>query len=146
MKISLEQERRNLLEHIEARRQVYRHMLSGDSTGESGIFGSQHHAENPTGMQNARAWMKSHPLWLAGGVALLVWLLPRRISSIRQRTLHHTEHPDTQARPSARLKSLAGTALFLLSDPIRINAIARVVDIGQQWLKQYRSRSSRHSQ
>ena len=151
MTISLEQERRSLLEHIEARRQVYRHMLAGDSADQSNRFGqhrpaSQSHSESASGIQNAKAWMKLHPLWLVGGAALLVWLLPRGISSIRQRTHHHAEHRDTQASPSARLKSLAGTALFLLSDPIRMNAIARMVDIGQHWLKQYRSGSSRHSQ
>lgn len=109
MSASLEEQRRALLEQIEASRAVYRRMLAGEKmTARSDLTGSARHRPavagagvadsagrvdilppstadraSPRGRSKAAQWATDHPLWVAAGVAMLVLLLPRAAEARR---------------------------------------------------------------
>ncbi len=167
MNLSLEDQRRALLEQIEASRAVYRRMLTGESVAARGrvplsasaaltdihdrtagpvtagrsnwrLAGNKPSSASHKAMQ----WALDHPLWVAGGVALLVLALPR-VAGARRRGTHDT-HPrqgDQHARavpPGQREgmgRALLATALLLLRDPARLQAASRLAGAGWRWLQ-----------
>lgn len=169
MKSSLEDERRALLEQIEASRAVYRRMLSGEPVSDLSPSGAAHrrlhgsapaHAYSSASVMDTRAsnfaairnrsaqWVRAHPLWMAGGVALLVLLAPRiiggRARAARQRRARdRTASADNemlarQSRSSGTLRALLTVTALLLRDPARLRAMASVAGSAWQWLQRRR--------
>lgn len=157
MKPSLEDERRALLEQIEASRAVYRRMLAGE-TGAAPLRSSRHARpgmpvapEQTTVRQKvaqspAVLWMMEHPLWVAGGVALLVLLAPRVMAATsRKRQASRRPAPAWRAAPrpsGGAARALLTTAVLLLRDPARLRAAARMLGVGWQWIQQQRQKKS----
>ncbi len=141
MKPSLEDERRALLEQIEASRAVYRRMLAGEpATGSTRapLHPGSHVAATPP-RNRALQWAMDHPLWVAGGVALLVLLAPRAIGSGR-RTAARRKSARQQAEPASggTLRALLTVAALLLRDPARMRAASAFAGSAWQWLQQRR--------
>ena len=172
---SLEDERRALLEQIEASRAVYRRMLTGESpaggvrrswmvrppstAAGSGSIAGQAVATGPLpgrpltgGRSKAVQWAMDHPLWVAGGVALLVLLLPRAVEA-RQRRARSAKlraaspAGDVYLQPERRRQSGQGSgagralltaALLLLRDPARLQAAGRLAGVAWRWLQRRR--------
>ncbi|MCM0043652.1 MAG: hypothetical protein NBV65_03375 [Burkholderiaceae bacterium] len=164
MKPSLEDERRALLEQIEASRAVYRRMLAGElgaaalRTPRGTRPGLQAAAGKPTmrvqvAQSPAVLWMMDHPLWVAGGVALLVLLAPQMMGKTaavarqRQQRKRREQRLELQ-REAARVPSggtaraLLTAAVLLLRDPARMRAAARVLGSAWQWLQQQRQKKT----
>ena len=153
MKHSLEDERRALLEQIEASRAVYRRMLSDEPVATAARHLPHQHAAQPSPGAGARAmqWMTDHPLWVAGGVALLVLLAPRVIGAgkkvARRRTHKQHEREFDQMREHEReprqqggtLRALLTVAALLLRDPARLRAAARIGQTAWQWMQRRRA-------
>lgn len=147
MKPSLEEERRHLLEQIEASRAVYRRMLSGEPGAghPHAAYGraAAKLARSSAGRSRAVQWMMDHPLWVAGGVALLVLAAPRLVSAGR-----HVVHRRRQDKRLARRKgeeASAGTvralltaAVLLMRDPARLRAAVRFAGNAWEWLQRRR--------
>ncbi len=140
MKPSLEDERRALLEQIEASRAVYRRMLADEPTRGA--------AAGTSVRSRGMAWMLDHPLWVAGGVALLVLLAPRiavrrRRSAAQPATQQTTQRraalpvPEMAAR-GGTLRALLTVAVLLLRDPARLRAATQVAGSAWQWLQRRR--------
>lgn len=160
MKLSLEDERRVLLEQIEASRAVYRRMLAGESgaaalrTPRGTHAGAKVADDRPALRQRvaqsrAVVWMMDHPLWVAGGVALLVLLAPtlmgKTAAVARQRQERkRREQQREAARPASggTVRALLTTAVLLMRDPARMRAVARTVGTAWRWLQQQRERKS----
>ncbi len=172
MSVSLEDQRRALLEQIEASRAVYRRMLTGESpvggarrswtsrqplaaagAGDSagpvvatGPLSGRHLAG---GRSKAVQWAMDHPLWVAGGVALLVLLLPRTVEA-RQRRARKAKMQAAlpagdaylQAGPrgqgSGAGRALLAAALLLMRDPARLQAAGRLAGTAWRWLQRLR--------
>jgi hypothetical protein len=140
MKPSLEDERRALLEQIEASRAVYRRMLTDEPTRSA--------ASGRSVRSRGTAWMLDHPLWVAGGVALLVLMVPRIAARRRRSAAKQAAQPTAQRRAgqnapemAARgntLRALLTVAVLLLRDPARLRAAAQVAGSTWQWLQQRR--------
>lgn len=174
MSVSLEDQRRALLEQIEASRAVYRRMLTGESpagslrrswkarhlpasaaAGAGGIAGAGAatgpllERPQPGGRNKAVQWAMDHPLWVAGGVALLVLLLPRAVEA-RQRRAHNAKMQAASSTDDAYMRhgprgmgSGAGRALLtagllLLRDPARLQAAGRLAATAWRWLQSRR--------
>lgn len=144
MKSSLEDERRALLEQIEASRAVYRRMLS-DEPGPG--MASPSHARDATRQgryagagTRAMQWMMEHPLWVAGGVALVVLLLPR-MTGAGKRDVRRNErrHREPEPRQGGTLRALLTVAALLLRDPARMRAATRIAQTAWQWMQQRRA-------
>ncbi len=159
MKPSLEDERRVLLEQIEASRAVYRRMLTGEHAtlprdARKLRPGPHPAAETPTMRQKvaqspAVLWMMDHPLWVAGGVALLVLLAPRMVGKTAAAARRRKENKRReQVREAARdpaggtTRALLTTAVLLLRDPARLRAAARVAGTAWQWMQQLRQKKT----
>jgi hypothetical protein len=152
MKPSLEEERSALLEQIEASRAVYRRMLAGEAgtspsrSMTSAGAGPHASADKPTlrervAQRPAVLWMMEHPLWVAGGVALLVLLAPkirdRTTAIVRKRRAarqHDSQQQAARAVAGGTARALLPVALLLLRDPARMRAIARLAGAAWQWL------------
>ncbi len=154
MKPSLEDERRSLLEQIEASRAVYRRMLSGEPGTSAGAdkLGGRPANRPPAGRSQAVQWMMEHPLWVAGGVALLVLIAPRMIRSstgkLRQRRAQQRRAQQRQAQQQRRdeassgtMRALMTTAVLLLRDPARLRMAVRFTQSAWQWLQRRRQAS-----
>lgn len=159
MKPSLEDERRTLLEQIEASRAVYRRMLAGDAGAvPARRIGARHglHAgtDEPTmrqkvGQSPAVLWMMDHPLWVAGGVALLVLLAPKLLGTTaavaRKRRAARRREQERQAASETSggtARALATAAVLLLRDPARLRAVARMVGNAWQWIQQQKQKKT----
>ena len=157
MKPSLEDERRALLAQIEASRAVYRRMLSGDTALPAA---TEPHSQGlaPASGPQAQAgffprsrtmqWAMDHPMAIAAGVALLVWLAPR----VWQRRTAQKSQAARQAHKEARtqevllsgregsLRALLTAAALLLRNPATMRAVTRAAGIAWHWLQQRRQR------
>lgn len=152
MKPSLEDERRALLEQIEASRALYRRMLSGEPgpavarrTWHEDTL-SRHNSSAGTG-QRALQWMVDHPLWVAGGVALIVLLAPRAMSAgkqmSRKRAVQRREPEPVQQ--GGTLRALLTAAVLLLRDPARMRAAARFAQTAWHWMQSRRNAAAQPS-
>jgi hypothetical protein len=139
MKSSLEDERRALLEHIEASRAVYRRMLSDASPPRVVRHGQPadtvlRHTEASAGGR-ALSWMKAHPLWVAAGMTLIVLLVSRSKVSGKRAT-HATSLPQREpSSPSGTLRALLTVAALLLREPSRVRTTTRMLKSAWQWLR-----------
>jgi len=136
MKISLEEERRTLLEKIEASRHVYRRMLSGEAAD---TFIAPAHglaAKQParSTRQQIGEWVSDHPLQIAAGVAVLVWLGPGLIRRIHFRRKARIKAFASSPR-AGTAKAIAAVLLLLLRDPRRLQTTASVLTTAWQWLR-----------
>lgn len=144
MKSSLEDERRALLEQIEASRAVYRRMLSDepDPALARQSYGRDAARQGRDAGTGARAvqWMMEHPLWVAGGVALVVLLLPR-VTGARKRAARRSERQRRESEPRQRgtVRALLTAAALLLRDPARMRAAARIAQTAWHWVQQRRA-------
>ncbi len=152
MKPSLEDERSALLEQIEASRAVYRRMLAGEagtspSRGMSSTGAGPHAAADKPTLRERVAqspvvlWMMEHPLWVAGGVALLVLMAPKirdRTTALvrKRRAAGQRDSQEQMARAVAggTARALLPLALLLLRDTARLRAIVRLAGATWQWL------------
>ncbi len=160
MSVSLEDQRRALLEQIEASRAVYRRMLSGESAtvsvrhaGSPRLVSSTRPASSGAGMfagvrwsenrSKAVQWAMAHPLWVAGGVALLVWALPRMKTARRQKKQRAERRIEREQEVLLRspgiVRALLAAALLLMRDPGRMQAAGRLARMGWQWLQRRRA-------
>ncbi len=142
MKPSLEEERRALLEQIEASRAVYRRMLANEP-GSRGTRASLHlsgHVAAQSSRNRALQWAMAHPLWVAGGVALLVLLAPRAIVSTRRAAAlrKSARQPAAPATSGGTLRALLTVAALLLRDPARMRAATSLAGSAWHWLKERR--------
>lgn len=153
MNPSLEDERRALLEQIEASRAVYRRMLTGEdkppTAQRTGSGKGTSAGSSGRGRSAAVQWMMDNPLWVAGGVALLVWTAPRLLgkgkAAARRRKAAQAAARSRQAQPSSGTgRALLTAAVLLLRNPERLRTAARVATSAWQWLqRQRRLRSAR---
>lgn len=144
MKSSLEDERRALLEQIEASRAVYRRMLSDEPEPTlmrqpHGPYTARQGRETGAGAR-AMQWMMEHPLWVAGGVALVVLLLPR-VTGAGKRAAHRSERRQREPEPrqGGTLRAVLTAAALLMRDPARMRAAARIAQTAWQWVQQRRA-------
>lgn len=176
MSVSLEDQRRTLLEQIEASRAVYRRMLAGDSrldparrplpvraalaAGANGAAGGvgmaaagsstqPGYGEAVGGRSKAMQWAMEHPLWVAGGVALLVLLSPRIVDAGKRRARAQPGGKPAQAVPVApgagAWRALLAAALLLMRDPARLQAAGRLASTGWRWLQRWRGHGAASS-
>jgi hypothetical protein len=136
MKISLEEERRALLEEIEARRSLYRHMLS--SEGKQQQTGSTERQAiglaRPPRHNQLGKWLLDHPAQVAVGVTLLVWLGPRLIRRNQPRSKAVTRET-APGKHTGILKAVAGTMMLLLRDPRQLHTTASMVGNTWRWMR-----------
>ncbi len=141
MKSSLEDERRTLLEQIEASRAVYRRMLAGETIAGSRPWvrhAADLHAELPaerSRRNRALQWVYAHPLQVAAAVALLVLLAPRIAGSSRTTARRKEARQQERALPSGgTLRALLTVAALLLRDPARLRAATAILGNVWRWL------------
>ncbi len=141
MKPSLEDERRALLEQIEASRAVYRRMLAGepDFVGSHAPARASGTSSRTYPQSRTMQWILDHPLWVAGGVALLVLLAPRIVGSGKRAAARRSagQHPEAAAS-GGTLRALLTVAALLLRDPARLRAATRFAGSAWQWMRQRR--------
>lgn len=144
MKSSLEDERRALLEQIEASRAVYRRMLTGEpitgrtqSARHAGGLSTEMPAEQSR-HNRAMQWIFEHPLQVAAAVALLVLLAPRIAG--RTRGLRHREvrRQERALASGGTLRALLTVAAMLLRDPVRLRTVTTVARNAWRWLSHRR--------
>ena len=145
MKPSLEDERRALLEQIEASRAVYRRMLAGEpgTTGPRTPVRASSHAGGAPPRNRALQWAIANPVWVAAGVALVVLLAPRVIGSgrraaARRKATRRPAEPVPAAATGGTLRALLTVAALLLRDPARMRAAASFAGSAWRWLQQRR--------
>lgn len=140
MKPSLEEERRALLEQIEASRAIYRRMLATDEKGSpDSVMPKQ-----PLTSLNAQTfprsrtvrWVMNHPWWIAVGVATIVWAGPGRLTSLFGRA--HAAQPHS----NKAVKSMTSLAAMLLRDHSKLRAAGRLVVMGFGLLQRGRARKN----
>lgn len=136
MRMSLEEERRALLEQIEARRSLYRRMLTGDSEDHQTTGIHRQAIGHAIAPQHNRLghWLLDHPVQAATGVALLVWLGPRLIRRNQARSKIAREAPVTGQRTGI-LKAIAGMMVLLLRDPRQLQTTASLISNTWRWLR-----------
>lgn len=157
MKSSLEEERRALLEQIEASRAVYRRMLSGSpSAYEAGQAqhgpasarigdGAAGSVRSGPDFPRSRTvqWVMDHPVMVAAGVAVLVWAAPRWWSrrpaakALPARRLH--KEAAREEIPLARegtARALITAGALLLRNPATMRTLSHFAGTVWQWLKQ----------
>lgn len=147
MKPSLEDERRALLEQIEASRAVYRRMLAGDDAGPTPVVPSERsvrRAQGDAAPGSAVQWMMDHPLWVAGGVALLVLLAPRVLgagarANRRRRQARRREREHEREAGGGTVRALVTAGALLLRDPARMRAAIRYGQMALGWIRERRS-------
>lgn len=140
MRTSLEQERRTLLEQFEASRQVYRQMLRGDAPSHRETSSHGRIVGRPGSSSGSQIgqWMSDHPLHIAAGVALLVWLTPGLIRRVRSQRAKHTISPALRPPTSPRTgaaKAIATVLVLLLRDRRRLQNTASVLNTAWRWLR-----------
>lgn len=143
MRTSLEDERRALLEQIEASRSVYRRMLSGEAADPRATAGHGMTIRRPapsSGRQIGQ-WMSDHPLQIAAGVTLLVWLAPGLIRRVRSRSADRKKSPSPAPRAGAA-KAIATALILLLRDPRRLETTTSVLSTAWRWLRRRTSTST----
>jgi hypothetical protein len=136
MRTTLEEERRTLLEQIEASRGVYRRLLNGETDDTQTTPAHRVTVKRPARSirQQLGQWAADHPLQIAAGVTLLVWLGPGLIRRIQSR-------PKASAKasvPSPRTgtaKAIATALVLLLRDPRRLQMTASVLTTAWRWLR-----------
>jgi hypothetical protein len=139
MKRSLEDERRALLEHIEASRAVYRRMLS-ETTPQAAERHLQYQGRGSrqaefTSGTRIMHWMKVHPMWVAGGVTLIVLLAPR-LTRRGPRAVRQPSLPQPEPLPhGVTLRTLLTVATLLLRDPSRLHTATRMAQSAWQWIR-----------
>ena len=129
MRMSLEEERRALLEEIEARRSLYRHMLSGEN--------ETHQTKGLHGLpQDNRLvqWMLDHPWQLAAGVAVLVWLGPRLIKRHHPGSKRPMQAPADGQRTGLP-KAIASMMMIFLKDLRQLQSTASMLHNAWRWLR-----------
>lgn len=133
MKTSLEEERRALLEHIEASRHVYRRMLSGETAGplRTLTHGSSSRRSTASVNQKIGQWVSDHPLQVATGVTLLVYLAPGLLRRIRHRPKSGTK---ATASGTGTGKAIAAVLMLLLQNPRRLEKTVSVLTMAWHWL------------
>lgn len=136
MRTSLEEERRALLEQIEASRSMYRRMLSGElaNTRVTTPHGMTVRRPKPSLGQQIGQWMSDHPLQIAAGVALLVWLAPGVMRRVRSRSSVRAKLPSPSPR-AGTAKAIATVLVLLLRDPRRLETTASVLQTAWRWLR-----------
>ncbi len=192
MSLSLEEQRRALLEQIEASRAIYRRMLTGETVSSGAraapgarIVVTQGATDIPARQGRSQAmataasrarelrtqalhWATEHPLWVAGGVTLLVLLLPRMAAARRARNSRrygtrdaashemagktgksaHALQPQGMAPLREQVRdvqslgigrALLAASLLLLRDPARLKAASRLAGLAWHWLKRRRA-------
>ncbi len=88
--------------------------------------------------------MLEHPLWVAGGVALLVLLVPRvtahrRHTAARQQARQRAaERMSEPAGSGGTLRALLTVGALLLRDPARMRAAVQFAGSAWQWLQRRR--------
>lgn len=143
MKPSLEDERRALLEHIEASRAVYRRMLS-ESTPmpiERHLLhqGKASRQAEVSASRRVMQWMIAHPLWVAGGVALIVLLTPRLIDT-EKRAIRKPSRTQREPIPQGgTLRALMTVAAIVLRDPSRIRSATQMMQSVWHWMRRRQS-------
>ena len=136
MRVSLEEERRALLEQIEARRNLYRRMLSGESRDRQTASTTKQsigHAKSPHHNRLGK-WLLDHPVQVAASVTLLVWLGPRLIRRNQPRSKAVTR-ATTPGKHTGILKAIAGTVILLLRDPRQMHTTASMVGNAWRWMR-----------
>ena len=146
MKSSLEEERNALLEQIEASRAVYRRMLSDThaSSATRRPIRQERLKRQVHAGERAMQWMMDHPLYVAGGVALIVLLAPRIIGAGRRPTNETSEQglASVPQRSTSTRRALLTIGAMLLRDPARMHATARLAQTAWQWVQQRRAAMS----
>ncbi len=150
MKASLEDERRKLLEQIEASRAVYRRMLSGEPVSTAsrtlphgGLAPRQGYGVRRS--ERVLHWMTEHPLWVAGAVALLVLLAPRVVNARRRAArvaVSHLHRDPDHPRRGGSLRALLTTTAVLLRHPAQLRAAERIAQSAWRWLQRRRGIAS----
>ena len=136
MKTSLEEERRALLEEIEARRSLYRRMLSSESKDRD-TASTRRQAIGlavPPRHNQVGKWLLDHPVQVAIGVTLMVWLGPRLIRRNQPRSKAVTR-ATTPGKHTGILKAIAGTVMLLLRDPRQMHTTASMVGNAWRWMR-----------
>jgi hypothetical protein len=134
MNTSLENQRRALLEKMEARRAVYQHMLRGETNNFS--FKSHYarpKAHTPSPSERGLQWVRSHPFISTAGLALLFAFLPRAIATSRHR--HHSPLTTERSAFSRAMPMLKAAGLLLLKDPTRLRMVGYLTRSMWHWLK-----------
>ena len=136
MRLSLEEERRALLEEIDARRSLYRRMLNGESDDHQTTATRRQTSGQAMSPRNnqLRQWLLNHPLQVATGVALLVWLGPRLIRRNQARPKTVAQMPKAGRRTDI-MKAIAGMLMLLRSDPRQLKTTASMVGNAWRWLR-----------
>jgi hypothetical protein len=145
MRTSLEEERRLLLEQIEASRAVYRRMLSGQGPDRNSTMSeammTRQRLHSPR--RQIVQWMVDHPLHVAAGVTLLVWLGPRLIQRIRaQRQKKRALETSLPNRGGGTVKAIATVLILLLRDPRRLQSTTKLLTTAWRWLRRTTSIST----
>lgn len=138
MKPSLEEERRALLEQIEASRAVYRRMLAGDEKRPAGsvLLVKPRNALNAHTFPRSRTvrWVMDHPWWIALGVAAIVWAGPGRLTGLFGRA--------AQPRSKKAVKSMTSIGALLLRDQSKLRTAGRLAVMGFGLLQRRRARKN----
>ena len=136
MRISLEEERRALLEQIEARRGLYRRILSGkDEDHQRTSTHRQAFGQAMSPQHNRFAqWLLDHPVQVATGVALLVWLGPRLIRRNQGRSKTAAQMHQGGQR-SGNLRIITRMMALLLRDPRQLQMTAGMVGKAWRWIR-----------
>jgi len=138
MKPSLEEERRALLEQIEASRAVYRRMLAGDEKSAAGSMT----AANPRTSRGAQTfprsrtvrWVMDHPWWVAFGVAAVVWAGPGGLKKVFGRARA------AQPRGKTAVKGMTSLGAMLLRDQSKLRAAGRLAVMSLGLVQRWRAR------
>lgn len=122
MKSSLEDERRALLDQIEARRTHYRRLLLDDQK---------------TAGSRSIQWVKDHPLWIIGG-AVLVALVARRVIGAGENAMRR--NPRDHGAPDGwrwgdGLRALLKAGALMLRHPLRLRTAARLGHTALHWMR-----------
>lgn len=138
MRTSLEEERRMLLEQIEASRAVYRRMLSGHSPDRNSTMSeamtTRQRLYSPR--RQIMQWMTDHPLHVAAGVTLLVWLGPRLIQRVRaQHQKKRTPDTSLPTLGGGTVKAIATVLILLLRNPRRLQSTTKLLTTAWRWLR-----------
>jgi hypothetical protein len=133
MRPSLEEERRALLEQMEASRAMYRRMLA-DSSPSAFLNATQGTSRTGSSFPQSRTvrWIMDHPFLLAAGVASLVWLGSGRGQFVRSRA----EKIRRTASGLPLLKGLTAFSVMLLRNRARWQSTVRLATIALHWIQQ----------
>ena len=146
MRMSLEEERRALLEEIEARRSLYRRILRGE-TKEHQTTGTHRQFTGrvmPPQHKRLGQWLLDHPLLVATSVALLVWVGPRLLKRIQRTRMTVAKAPVASQRTNIP-KAFASLMMLFLRDPRHLQTTASMLRNTWRWLR-HTSSAQTHNQ